>query len=220
MKKSFKSLALLLAVAAPASAQAAAIVSFDNKTSISDNNNFKSQLAALGLTKYDTTGASIILDANSIITFYLMGSESSLNDTFSTVSAPVLGTTESGSFQNNFGAPIPLGSASFGAGSLAGKLNFSAIGGKSATVGQNGFGIFLSNSQTSGSAVSTFYFGYDDELRDPDKDYDDMIIRATVTSAVPEPQTWMLMMAGFGFIGGSMRARRRQGISPLGLTYA
>ena len=209
MKPLFAALALA-GLVIPASAQAAAVISFDNTTPIADNNNFKTQLAALGLTKYDTTGASIVLDANSIITFHLMGSESSLNDTFSTVSSPILTTTESGSFQNNFAAPILLGSRSFNAGSLAGLLNFSSIGGKSATVGQNGFGIFLTRDQLSGTGVSTFYFAYDDEAKNADKDYDDMIIRATVTSAVPEPQTWALMLAGFGFVGGAMRANRRK----------
>ncbi|WP_422060031.1 PEPxxWA-CTERM sorting domain-containing protein [Sphingopyxis sp.] len=218
MKKSLTALALLSALAAPAAAQAAAIVSFDSKTTISDGNNFKTQLAGLGLTKYDSTGVSIVLDANSIITFYLMGSESSFNDTFSTVSSPVLASTESSNFQNNFGAPILLGSRSFSAGSLAGLLNFSAVGGKSATVGQSGFGIFLAGNQTSGTGVSTFYFGYDDEKTDPDKDYDDMIIRADVTSAVPEPATWALMLAGFGFVGGAMRANRRK--ATVSVSYA
>ncbi len=218
MKKTLTALALLSTFAAPAAANAAAIITFDSKTTISDDNNFKSQLGGLGLTKYDSTGVSIVLDANSIITFYLMGSESSFNDTFSTVSSPVLAATEASSFQNNFAAPILLGSRNFSAGSLAGLLNFSAVGGKSATVGQSGFGIFLSNAQTSGTGVSTFYFGYDDENKNPDKDYDDMIIRADVTSAVPEPATWALMLAGFGFVGGAMRANRRK--ATVAVSYA
>lgn len=210
MKKLLAAFALIANLLVPAVANAAAIISFDNKTTISGANNFKSQLAGLGFTKFDAKGASIVLDADAIITFYLMGSESSLNDTFSTVSAPVLTTTESGSFQNNFATPILLGSRSFSAGSLAGLLNFSSVGGRSATVGQEGFGIFLGNNQNSGSAFTTFYFGYDDEKKNADNDYDDMIIRAVVTSPVPEPQTWALMVAGFGFIGGAMRASRRR----------
>lgn len=218
MKKKLIALALLSSLAVPATAHAAAIITFDNKTSISSANNFKSQLATLGLTKYDAQGASILLDSSSIITFHLMGSESSFNDTFSTVSSPALTTTESGSFQNNFAAPILLGSRAFSAGSLAGLLNFSSVGGKAATVGQDGFGIFLGKDQKSGAALTTFYFAYDDEKKNPDKDYDDMIIRATVTSAVPEPQTWALMMIGFGLVGGTMRARRRK--PTLGVSFA
>jgi hypothetical protein len=35
------------------------------------------------------------------------------------------------------------------------------------------------------------------------------IDRLAVSGAVPEPATWAMMIAGFGFIGGTMRVRRR-----------
>ena len=99
--------------------------------------------------------------------------------------------------QNSFLAPILIGTTSFGAGSLAGLLNFSSSGGGSATVGQDGFGIFLGPDQQSGAALTTFYFGYDDQITGRDDDYDDLIIRATVVArnAVPEPATWALLLA-------------------------
>jgi hypothetical protein len=31
-----------------------------------------------------------------------------------------------------------------------------------------------------------------------------------VASGVPEPATWTLMLAGFGSLGGALRARRRR----------
>jgi hypothetical protein len=34
----------------------------------------------------------------------------------------------------------------------------------------------------------------------------------TVTTAIPEPSTWMMMIAGFGFIGFSMRRKKREGL--------
>lgn len=37
---------------------------------------------------------------------------------------------------------------------------------------------------------------------------DDIVFTGT---AVPEPATWAMMIAGFGFVGASMRARRRSG---------
>lgn len=210
MKKLFTTLALISTIGASASAEAAAIIGFNSKSSIADNNDFQSQLAGLGLKKYDTLGSSIVLTENSIITFHLMGSESGFNDSFSTVSTPILTLGEASSFQNNFGAPILIGSGTFSAGSLTGRLNFSSVGGKPATVGQEGFAIFLGKNQLSGEDLSTFYFGYDDQVTSADNDYDDMIIRATVTSAVPEPATWAMMLFGFATIGGALRANRRK----------
>jgi hypothetical protein len=35
----------------------------------------------------------------------------------------------------------------------------------------------------------------------------------TVTSAVPEPATWAMMLAGFGGLGATMRARRKQSVT-------
>lgn len=210
MKKLFAALVLMSTVGVSASAEAAAIIGFNSKTTIASSNNFKSQLAGLGLTKYDTLGSSIVLTENSIITFHFMGSESGFNDSFSTISTPILTIGEASAFQNNFGAPVPIGSGVFSAGSLTGRLNFSSIGGKPATVGQEGFAIFLGKNQTSGEHLSTFYFGYDDQVTSADNDYDDMIIRATVTSAVPEPATWAMLLVGFAAIGGALRVNRRK----------
>lgn len=36
-----------------------------------------------------------------------------------------------------------------------------------------------------------------------------------VTAAVPEPATWSMMIAGFGMVGGSLRARRKVQAKPL-----
>lgn len=210
MKKPLVAMALLLASALPVAAQAAVTISFDDKVTISSSNDFKSQLNALGLTKYSADDVSLVLTENSIITFYLLGSESGFNDSFATISTPNLIKSENTPFQNNFGAPISIGSGAFNAGSLAGRLNFSSVGGKSATVGDDGFGIFLTRMQQSGSSVSTFYFGYDDQIQGADNDYDDLIIKAVVTSAVPEPATWAMFLIGFAAVGGAMRARRRK----------
>jgi hypothetical protein len=196
-------------------AGATATINFGSTTAIPANNNFQSFLAALGLTRYAAgAGTSISLDANSIITFYFLGSESGFNDTFQTTNAlPNLLTTESSSIENHF-APNPsvlIGSDTFAAGSLANQLLFTNNGGAngtSATVGQSGFGLFLGPNTISGSTTNTFYFGYDDQAYNPDGDYDDFIVKAVVTSAVPEPATWAMMLLGFGAIGFSMRRRK------------
>ena len=210
MKKPLAAMSLLLASALPVAAQAAVKITFDDKTTISDDNDFKSLLNGLGLTKYTSDGASLVLTENSIITFYLLGSESGFNDSFSTISTPNLIKSENTPFQNNFGAPVSIGAGAFNAGSLAGLLKFSSIGGKPATVGDEGFGIFLKKGQVSGESFSTFYFGYDDQILGADNDYDDLIIKAVVTSAVPEPATWAMFLFGFAAVGGAMRAQRRK----------
>ena len=90
MKKPLAAMALLLASALPVAAQAAVTISFDDKVTISSSNDFKSQLNALGLTKYSADDVSLVLTENSIITFYLLGSESGFNDSFATISTPNL----------------------------------------------------------------------------------------------------------------------------------
>ena len=208
MKKALIAIALATASIAT-NANAAVTINFSGTSPIPSSNDFQATLNGLGLTGYTATGASLVLDANSIITFELLGTESGFDDHFATISAPNLSYTEHTSFQNDFGSPISIGSAFFGAGSLTSLLNFSAVGGLPATVGQAGFGIFLPRGATNGQSVSTFYFGYDDQAANPDRDYDDMIIRATVRSAVPEPATWAMMILGFGFAGMALRRRTR-----------
>jgi len=68
----------------------------------------------------------------------------------------------------------------------------------------------LAESKPADKKVWTFYFGYDDQPSQQDNDYDDMIIRATVTSAVPEPVTWAMMLIGFGATAGAMRSAKRR----------
>lgn len=56
------------------------------------------------------------------------------------------------------------------------------------------------------------YVGFEDLMGGGDKDYDDLQfvftnVAAVATGTVPEPQTWVMMLSGFGLIG---IARRRQ----------
>lgn len=203
MRKSlFAALAGLSALALSAPANAV-IINFGATNPIPANNDFTANLAGLGLTQYATTGATLTLPANSILTFHFLGSESGFNDRFT---ASTVDYTEFTSLINNFGSPTPLGSAVFAAGSLAGLLNFSAVGGAAATVGQDGFGIFLGPNAVSGGTHSVFYLGYDDQINNVDDNHDDMIIRVAV-GPVPEPGTWAMMLLGFGAIGFAMRRR-------------
>lgn len=200
-------LAGLVAASSPASAYV--VVTFDDTAPIPGSNDFPGELGALGLTQVATTGASLMLAEDSIITFNLLGSESGFDDTFS---AADISYTEYTSLLNSFGSPIALGGTTFPAGSLSGILTFTSSGGVDATVGDDGFGIFLGPNVMSGDFLTVFYIGYDDQITNQDDDHDDLIIQATVTSAsaVPEPSTWAMMLFGFGAVGWGMRRARRQ----------
>lgn len=207
MKNLVKLLAGLSALAVPAAIQAQTVqVNYPSTLPIPGNNDFLSQLNGLGLVSYASTGASLVLSSNAVIYFEFLGSESGNSDTFTAGPATM---TETSSFQNNFAAPIPIGFASFVAGSLTGLLNFTSAGGMPYTVGGDGFGIFLNRGQTSGQSVNVFYLGYDDQINNADDNHDDFIVRATVLPPVPEPATWAMMLVGFAGVGYSLRRRRR-----------
>jgi hypothetical protein len=209
MRKHIAALAFLSVLATPVAANAAATITLGSApTDIADDNSFTADLNSLGLTKFSADVADIVLDPNSAILFYFLGSESAYDDTFSTVSAPALSFTETTDFTNAFAAPVFLGGALFGPGSLTNLLNFSSNLGTDATIGNTGFGLFLSDSFVSGSSVNEFVFAYDDQITNPDDDnHDDLIFRAVVTS-VPEPATWAMMLLGFGAVGAMMRRKR------------
>jgi hypothetical protein len=212
---------LTLGLASAANAQDVTI-SYSGIDTIPANNNFVSELNGLGYFNYTTTGASIVLNGDAIITFEFLGSESGYDDTFSTVSVPVLSLTETSlppAGENHFAVPVMIGQGSFLSGDLLGRLLFSTLnpGGMNATIGQAGFGIFLPGPQppSSGSFnTPVFLLGYDDQIAGDDDNHDDFIVRATVSSPVPEPATWAMMLIGFGAVGYSLRRRRRAGALP------
>jgi hypothetical protein len=209
MRAIYKAAIALMGLSTLASpATAAVVVDFGDTMPIPVNNDFQPELAGLELTQLATTDASLMLTEDSVITFDLLGSESGFNDTFS---AGSVAYTEFTVFLNSFASPIALGSASFAAGNLAGLLNFTSSEGAPATVGSSGFGIYLGPGAMSGDALSVFYLGYDDQVTNRDDDFDDFVVRATVTPAVvvPEPTSWAMMLLGFGATGLAFRRKRR-----------
>jgi PEP-CTERM motif-containing protein len=212
MNRILAAFAGLTGLAVSSVANASATINFSSTVAVPATNDFQSSLSSLGLSRIAANGADIVLDSNSLITFYFLGSESGFSDTFQTTNAlPNTSSTENSSFESHFGSPVLIGSDTFGPGSLVNQLLFTNNGGTaglSATVGQTGFGIFLAANALSGSSTNTFYFGYDDQAVRPDGDYDDYIVRADVHT-LPEPGTWATMLLGFGAIGFAMRRRRK-----------
>lgn len=206
MNKLIGLLAGLSTIALPSAVGAQVQINYSTAIPVPSSNDFQGSLSTLGLTRYTAQGATMVLASNSTIFFEFLGSESGFSDTFT--AGPVT-YTENSSFENHFGVPIALGSANFLAGSLAGLMTFTSSGGVTATVGHDGFGIFLGLNQVSGQSFSTFYLGYDDQVTNQDDNHDDFIVRATVRPAVPEPATWAMMLVGFGAMGVSLRRRRK-----------
>jgi hypothetical protein len=205
-------MATAAAFALPSAANASAIITIGTTAPIPTNNDFRTQLGALGFTQYTYTGADVVLNANSTLTFEYLAAESYFNDIFT---AGSVNATEFFTYNNSFASPVLLGSDNFLAGSLIGQLNFSSqsIFGVPATIGDIGFAIFLPTGATGTWNTNVFYIGYDDFGAGPDDNHDDFIIRVTVNS-VPEPATWAMMLTGFAAVGFALRRRKRPAALP------
>jgi len=197
-------LAAALAAAAPVSA-ATFIVDFDDTTNIPRKNNFRTQLNALGLTKYANFNTSLALSQRGTITFERVASESGFTNRFT--GGTVTGLEADG---NRFSRPVMMGTSSFAKGSLQGDLFFTTNGtGHVSQIGSEGFGIFLPKPAKGQFRSRVLFFGFDDFVNRDDDNHDDFILKATV-SGVPEPATWAMLILGFGLVGRA--ARRRQPI--------
>jgi hypothetical protein len=162
-------------------------------------NDFQLPLQAVGLTHYTTLNAKVELSAPSRVKFEYMGSESGFTDSFKAGSLPAF-------FENNKAVwgPTLIGFANFAGGDFT-NVSFSSSGGVvNSTIGTDAFGIFIPGQVRGKYSSSVLYFGFDDQLTGIDDNHDDFIVRVT---AVPEPASWAMLIAGFGLVG--MTARRR-----------
>jgi hypothetical protein len=190
---------LAAVLAAPVSA-AEFIVTFDDTTNITRKNDFRHQLAALGLTKYANFGATLSISGPGVVTFHRVGSESGFTNRFTGGSVTALEVNG-----NRFANPVLLGSDVFSQGSLQGQLFFTTNGnGDVSQIGSEGFGIFLTRNASGTFRTNTLFFGFDDLVKNDDDNHDDFIVKATI-SAIPEPATWAMMILGFGLVGIAAR---------------
>ena len=186
------------------------VISPGTTMAVPSSNDFQAQLLGLGLDSITTSGAMLTLTGDALISFELLGSESGFDDSFGAGDVTV---TETSSFTP--WSTVFLGSDTFSAGSLAGILNFTSVGGVNATVGDDGFGIFWgADTPLAPAGTNVFYFGFDDQITGQDDDHDDLIIRATILPPVPEPGTWAMLLMGFGAAGFALR-RSRQPLAQL-----
>jgi hypothetical protein len=195
-------LSAAFAVVTAASASAATFsVSFTGSPILVTNNDFLGLLTPL--TRYVDTGAGITLNGPATVDFYYLGSESGYNNTFTAGSTTF---TETGD-ANHFASPVFIGSQTYAGGAIT-SWRFTSNTGPAASVGQNGFGIFLQPSATTPvSGLSSLILGYDDQQFTGDDDnHDDLMILARIRA--PEPSSWAIMITGFGLAGAALRRRR------------
>ena len=75
------------------------------------------------------------------------------------------------------------------------------------STGDHGLNLAYNIGSLSQGSGATFQYAYAAGLG-----LDDIVIPPP-NGAIPEPATWLMMILGFGAIGGMMRAKRRQNVS-------
>lgn len=201
-----RSIVFALALAAgPAAASAATYfdISGGAVSTVPGGNDFKSYLNGLNLKRYsDVRGISLV--GTGRVTFAFLGAESGYHNSFK-IGSQVFYTENANA--NKFGAPVVFHTGIFNATTFKPSFYTASPLGAGQPGNGNGFGIFSPISVgTNGFKATTVYFGFDDRTPQPDRDFDDIIVSATV-SAVPEPTVWAAMLLGFGMIGAALRRR-------------
>lgn len=206
-KKFFVALAAVASFAMPANA-ALVVDNIGGTSSIAGiGNDFAGDLAGLSLTTYATSYDVGVTGAPVNISVYRVASESGLTNWVQ--------VNATNAFPENEDTwdlgDILITYTQAGDGPLSGNINFlsggNGLGGGGAPLGGGQVAVFLPANTGTSYQADELFFGFNDN-GSTDGDYDDYIIRIT-SSAVPEPGTWALLIAGFGMIGYSLRSRRR-----------
>lgn len=169
-------------------------------------NDFKADLNAEGLVNF-AVGNSVFANIGRY-KFEYLGSESGFTNVFR-ANGLYGGSLEYTEIDGSatFAAPIDFGELVLGAGEPDFWF-FSNGAGAPFGPGSNSFSVFLPEGVAAGDSyvTNTLYIGFDDNTGNPDDNHDDFLVRVT---AVPEPATWAMMIAGFGLVGGAMRRRAK-----------
>ncbi len=213
MRRHLAALALVTSLVAAVPASAGVIITEGSVVDpVPSNNDFQAQLIGRGYDRYTSTGASLFLTTDSVISFYILGSESGNVDSFFS-GADTFSEDNLNHFQalpiNELSDGLLKFSKFFAAGSI-GSSSLGFTGGAPANLGDAGFGIFMKSGWVSGATeVNRFVIGYDDQITGLDDDnHDDLMVLAVVRS-VPEPGTWATLLFGFGALGAMMRRKSK-----------
>jgi hypothetical protein len=152
---------------------------------------------------YDLThmqkGGLLSLSSVANLTFTFEGKEASYNNAFTAFKTnPLAG----GVFTNNGTAA----GSSFSLNNVqAGALNFffnSDLGFNYFGNGSKAVGLVLANDHKSALLLFNDKAG--------DKDYDDMVVKVSIMAAVPEPETYAMMLGGLALLGVAARRRKNR----------
>jgi hypothetical protein len=192
-----------LALAAPSTAAGwFTVTAGADNVMLPANDAFLSDLNALGLTANARGGATVTLNANRGLKFEYMGSESGFVNTFK------VGSSSFAEFNKATWGPVPMFSKSaVAAGPITNWIFDSAGGVTNQGIGTAAFGIATPTLLSAGDTYmsNVLYLGFDDQIGGGDRDFDDFIVKVT---AVPEPETWAMMIIGLGLVGAAHRRRR------------
>jgi hypothetical protein len=141
--------------------------------------------------KYDV-GATLKLLGKSNVTFEFMGKEAAYTN--------VLFVFDKAVYNNN----VSKGTSVTFYNVKAGKLDFGFQSNSHGTIYENdSSAIAFMTNKTDTSALALFNDAYS-----KDKDFDDMGVKISV-SAVPEPESYALLLAGLGLIGSVVNRRKK-----------
>ena len=162
------------------------------------NNDFQSNLNALGLFEYSGAGTAVTLSRSAKLKFEYMGSESGFVDTFTAGSVGPFSEYNKATW-----GPVLIGIGQFMGGAFTAPMFTSNGSAAVGTIGSAHLGIFLPAGVSSFTS-SVLYLGFDDQINNIDDNHDDFIVRVT---AVPEPASWAMLIVGFGLVGFASRRR-------------